>query len=154
MPTIIPWPVELQTQENLLTFSLDASQAGYKGAALKAFYARMDESLRVLPGVRAATVTDMPLVANSGSSTNIKLPGVPLHEGRGGPNTSYISVGPTFFETMQLPILLGRPIDSRDVDGAQPAAVVNEVFANKYFPNENPIGQRFGLGSSHAGNDD
>ena len=51
-------------QESLLTFSLDASQAGYKDAALKAFYARMDEQFRALPGVRAATVSDMPLVAN------------------------------------------------------------------------------------------
>ena len=52
---------------------------------------------------------------------------------------------------MQLPILLGRPIGSRDVDGAPLAAVVNEVFAKKYFPNQNPIGRRFGLGNSEAG---
>ena len=138
-------------QDNLLTFSLDASQAGYKDAALKAFYTRTDELFRVLPGVRAATITDMPLVANSSSSTNITLPGVPKQEGRGGPGTSYISVGPTFFETMQLPILLGRPIGSHDVDGAPLAAVVNEVFAKKYFPNQNPIGRRFALGNSEAG---
>ncbi len=138
-------------QENLLTFSLDASQAGYKDAALKAFYTRIDELFRHLPGVRAATITDMPLVAGSSSSTNVTLPGAPKQEGRGGPSTSYISVGPTFFETMQLPILLGRPIGSHDVDGAPIAAVVNEVFAKKYFPNQNPIGRRFALGNSEAG---
>jgi predicted permease len=138
-------------QEKLLTFSLDASQAGYKSAALKAFYTRMDERFRVLPGVRAATVSNMPLVSGWNSSTNIRLPGVPKHEGPGGPGTSYISVGPTFFETIQLPILLGRAIDSHDVDGAPLAAVVNDVFAKKYFPNENPIGRHFGLGNSEAG---
>jgi macrolide transport system ATP-binding/permease protein len=138
-------------QEKLLTFSLDASQAGYKDAALKTFYARMDERFRVLPGVRAATVTDMPLVAGGNSSTHVILPGAPKPKGRGGPNTSYVSVGPTFFETMQLPLLLGRPIDSRDVEGAPLAAVVNEVFAKKYFPNQNPIGRHFGLGNSEAG---
>jgi hypothetical protein len=52
---------------------------------------------------------------------------------------------------MQLPILLGRPINSRDVDGAPLAAVVNEVFAKKYFPNQNPIGRHFKLGNSEAG---
>ncbi len=107
----------------------------------------MDERFRALPGVRAATVTDMPLVANSTSSTSVSLPGVPKCAGRGGPNTSFISVGPAFFETMQLPILLGRPIDSHDVDGAPHVAVVNEVFATKYFPDQNPIGRRFGLNS-------
>ena len=93
----------------------------------------------------------MPLVANSSSSTNVRLPGVPKHEGRGGPNTCDITVGPTFFETMQLPVLLGRPISSHDVEGAPLVAVVNEVFAKKYFPSQNPIGQRFGLGNSEAG---
>ncbi len=135
-------------QEKLLTFSLDASQAGYKDATLKAFYARMDERFRALPGVRAATATDMPLVAGWNSSTIVVLPGVPKQEGRGGPTTSFISVGPTFFETMQLPVLLGRPIDSRDVVGAPLTAVVNEVFAKKYFSNQNPIGRHFGLGNS------
>ncbi len=134
-------------QENLLTFRLDASQIGYKDAALKAFYARMDERFRILPGVRAGTVSDPPLVAGSTSSTGVLLPGAPKREGRGGPGTSFISVGPAFFETMQLPILLGRPIDSHDVDGLPFAAVVNEVFTKKYFPNQNPIGRRFGLNS-------
>ncbi|HWF47588.1 MAG TPA: FtsX-like permease family protein, partial [Bryobacteraceae bacterium] len=49
-------------------------------------------------------------------------------------------------------IVLGRPIGSHDVDGAPLAAVVNEVFANRYFPNQNPIGRQFGLGNSDAGN--
>jgi predicted permease len=138
-------------QEHLLTFSLDASQAGYKGAALKTFYVRMDERFRALPGVRAATITDMPLVAGSGSTTHVILPGTPKQEGRGGLSTSYASVGPTFFDTMQLPIVLGRPIGPHDVEGAPLAAVVNEVFAEKYFPNQNPIGRHFGLGSSEAG---
>jgi macrolide transport system ATP-binding/permease protein len=138
-------------QENLLTFSLDASQSGYKDAALKAFYSRMDERFGALPGVRAATMTDMPLVANSGSTTHVILPGTPKPDGRDGPSTSYVSVGPTFFETMQLPIVLGQPIGAHDVEGAPIAAVVNEVFARKYFPDQNPIGRRFGLGSSEAG---
>jgi macrolide transport system ATP-binding/permease protein len=128
--------------ENLLTFKLDASQAGYKGASLKAFYAGMDETLRALPGVRTATATDMPLVANWNESTNVKLPGVPRREGRDESDVSITSVGPTFFEAMQLPVLLGRPIGSRDVDGAPLAAVVNEVFAKKYFPGQNPVGSK------------
>jgi macrolide transport system ATP-binding/permease protein len=127
--------------ENVLTFSLNASQAGYKGVELRTFYAQMEERFRLLPGVRAATVTDWPLVA-AGYNTRISLPSAPgTQQGHG----LYISVGPTFFETIQLPILLGRPIDSRDVDGTPFAVVVNEVFAQKYFPNQNPIGRHVGL---------
>jgi predicted permease len=134
--------------ESMLTFSLNASQAGYKGADLTAFYQQMDERFRGIPGVRAATVTDMPLVSNWNSGTHVILPGAPEPTGPGGPETALTSVGPTFFETMQLPILLGRPIDSHDVNGAPPAAVVNEVFVKKYFPSQNPIGKRFKLGNS------
>ena len=134
-------------QEKLLTFSLDASQSGYKDTALKTFYARMEERFRALPGVRAATLSDMPLVANGTISVGLTLPNVPRHNGESGAGTSLLSVGPMFFETMQLPILLGRPIGLHDVDGAPLAAVVNEVFARKYFPNLNPIGRQFGLNS-------
>jgi predicted permease len=138
-------------QESLLTFRLDASQAGYKDAALTAFYGRMDERFRGLPGVRAATVSDMPLVANENHDTDVILPGTLKREKRDG-STSYILVGPTFFETMQLPIVLGRAIGPHDVNGAPLVAVVNEVFAKRYFPNQNPIGRQFGLGNSDAGN--
>jgi predicted permease len=51
---------------------------------------------------------------------------------------------------MQLPILLGRPIGPHDVRGAPLAAVVNEVFAKRYFPNQNPVGRQFGLGDSET----
>ena len=88
-------------QESLLTFSLDASQAGYKDAALQAFYARMNERFRVLPGVRAATATDMPLVADGTSGPTLFCRVLPNMKAATAPSTSYISVGPTFFETMQ-----------------------------------------------------
>jgi macrolide transport system ATP-binding/permease protein len=137
--------------ERLLTFRLDAGQAGYKGTELTAFYARMDERFHGLPGVRAATLSDLLLVSGSNHSTDFTLPGVPKQKSPGGPETSYVSVGPAFFETMQIPILLGRAIGTGDVSGAPVAAVINEVFAAKYFANQNPIGRHFTLGNSQAG---
>ena len=133
--------------QHLLTFGLDARQAGYKDARLRTLYARLDEQFRAIPGVSAATISDMPLVANWFSSVGLNVPGLPVHHGHGGPSTALTKVGPTFFETMQLPIALGRSINAHDVDGAPLAAVVNEVFAKKYFPNQNPIGRQFGINS-------
>jgi predicted permease len=138
--------------ENVLTFSLDASQAGYKDGALRAFYAEMNERFRRLPGVRGATVSDMPLVSNSYHDTGVVLPGTPKIPGRDLPQTALLSVGPGFFETMQVPILSGRALDPRDSEGAPRAAVVNEVFAKTYFPNDNAIGHEFALGNSQKGN--
>jgi hypothetical protein len=47
---------------------------------------------------------------------------------------------------MQVPLLRGREIGERDTTGSPPVAVVNEVFAKKYFGSENPLGRRIGLG--------
>jgi len=136
--------------EHLLTFSLDARQAGYKEAQLRTLYARLAEQFRALPGVRAATMSDMPMVAQWTSRVGLYVPGIPKHKGRGGPGTSLVMVGPMFFETMQLPVALGRSINAHDVDGAPLAAVVNQIFAKKYFPNQNPIGRQFGINSDAA----
>jgi macrolide transport system ATP-binding/permease protein len=136
--------------EHLLTFSLDAKQAGYKDAQISTLYARLTEQFRALPGVRAASVSSMPLVAQWTSHVGLYVPGIPKHQGRGGPGTSLVTVGPTFFETMQLPMVLGRSINAHDVDGVPLASVVNQTFANKYFPNQNPIGRQFGINSDAA----
>jgi len=49
---------------------------------------------------------------------------------------------------MEIPILLGRQIDERDVRAGAAVCVVNEVFAKTFFPNENPVGRHFGLGGT------
>ena len=90
------------------------------------------------------------MVAQWTSRVGLYVPGIPKHKGRGGPGTSLVMVGPMFFETMQLPVALGRSINAHDVDGAPLAAVVNQIFAKKYFPNQNPIGRQFGINSDAA----
>jgi macrolide transport system ATP-binding/permease protein len=133
--------------ENILIFNLDATQAGYQDASLKQFYKELEQRFQSIPGVRSATSSDMPLVGGWSSSTSITVPGIPEPpEGQRGPNTSYAQVGSTFFETMEIPIVAGRAIDKRDVEGGPVAAVVNQVFAEKYFHGQNPVGRHFGLG--------
>jgi macrolide transport system ATP-binding/permease protein len=133
--------------ENVLIFNLDASKAGYKDAALKRFYDDLQHRFEAIPAVRAATTSDMPLVGGWSSTTGITVPGIPKPpEGQRGPNTAIAQVGTTFFETMQIPILAGRAIDKRDVEGAPTVGVVNQIFAEKYFHGENPVGRHFTLG--------
>jgi len=131
---------------NILLFSVDGAQAGHKDAALKNFYGELHRRFRAIPGVRNATMTHMPLVAGWTSGLGVTIPGLPKTDGE-GPTTDVTQIGPEFFETMQIPILSGRPIDARDRQGAPATAVVNQVFAKKYSPGVSPIGRHFGFGS-------
>ena len=128
--------------ERLLLVTLDASQAGYKSDALYRFYGNLTEEMAAIPGVRAVTLSDYALVAGSRNGTGVTIPG------RTDKNmhTSVVSIGPAFFSTMQIPILLGREIGRRD-GSSDHVAVVNEVFAKHFFPGENPIGRHFQLGA-------
>jgi predicted permease len=56
------------------------------------------------------------------------------------------SVGVEFFETLRIPLLAGRALQRRDMSPSADAVVVDEVFARRYFPNESPLGRRFGFG--------
>jgi len=133
--------------ENILLFNLDAGRAGYSKTGAKQLYANLERRFQGLPGVRAATTSDLPVVGGWASTTGITVPGIPQPpEGQRGPSTSVAEVGSTFFETMQLPVILGRAFQQQDGPGAAPVAVVNEVFAKKYFPGQNPIGRTFKLG--------
>jgi predicted permease len=129
-------------RENVLLFSLNGAQAGMKEPALKALYSELQRRFLLTPNVRQATLASVPLVAGWNDGNDIKIPGS-QGDARHGFNTSVMQVAPAFFETMQIPILAGRPIDERDHDGAPVRAVVNEAFVKKYFPNESPIGRHF-----------
>jgi predicted permease len=54
-------------------------------------------------------------------------------------------VGPGFFSAMEIPVVLGREIDERDSVRSARVAVVNETFVRKFFPDQNPVGRRFGI---------
>ncbi len=131
-------------RENLLLVSLNARQAGYKDDALVRFYRDLHARLSGIPGVRSASYCNYALVSGSRSSTDARIPGQPAG------NTSYLNVGPGFFSTMQIPILLGREISERDANGSNHVAVVNEVFVKNFFGGENPVGRHFGLGGRNA----
>ena len=134
--------------DGVLIFHLNASKAGYHDSALERFYSDVQSRLEALPGVRRVTTSDVPLVGGWSSRTRVTVPGMAevLGDKPGVPLTSLARVSEGFFETMEIPILAGRPINQRDTENAPKVAVVNQVFANKYFAGENPVGRHFKLG--------
>ncbi len=122
-------------RENLLLFQLNARQAGHHEPEITDFYGHLRERLATIPGVRKASLAEGSLIAGE-SSMPISLPGLPPL-----PETFYITVGPDFMSTMQIPILAGRDIEARDHSGSPMVALINERFARINFPGQNPIGR-------------
>jgi hypothetical protein len=129
-------------RENVLLLSINAREAGHKGADLLAFYGDLLKRLREIPGVRDAGFSDSSLIG-AGFGLDIKVPGITNH-----PDTRIMSVGPGFFQTMQIAFLTGRAPDERDRPGTPAVAVINEMFAKHYFPDQNPLGRHLVLGTA------
>jgi macrolide transport system ATP-binding/permease protein len=128
-------------RENILLLSLNGRQAGYRDERLARFYSSLLDRFREIPGVRAASASNLPLVAHHVNDQGIIIPGRKLQR---GDSTNVVNIDPAFLETMQIPVLLGRNLERADL-AAPEAAVVNQKFASRYFPGETPIGRQFGL---------
>jgi len=61
------------------------------------------------------------------------------------PTADFVIVSPQYFRVMGIPLLSGRDFDRHDTMSTEPAVVVNQAFADKFFPAENPIGKHLGL---------
>jgi predicted permease len=140
---------------NLLLFAIDPTQAGYKGERLQSFYDELRRRIKAIPGVQSASMSSHSLINDGMGIDGISIQGYTPKAGDrceacdvGTVGVHINSVGPQFFETFGIPLVLGRTIDERDGEAAPRVGVINSVLARRYFGRENPIGRRFGLGNS------
>jgi predicted permease len=135
---------------NLLLFSVEPRLIGYKEDKLAALYQQMFDRLEAVPGVQSVTFSRHALLARGATSSSFVLPGTktspdgrPVWSGEAHVH----NVRENFLQTMEIPLLLGRSLTPQDDARAPQVAVVNQSFARTFFPNENPIGKRFGFDS-------
>jgi predicted permease len=103
-----------------------------------------------VPGVSSVTFSRMPLLSFSSYNSSFYLSGArPSADGRvpSSGNVYLHQVRENFLESMAIPLLSGRSLTSHDDAHAPKVAVVNQTFAQRFFPNESPIGKRFGFDS-------
>jgi predicted permease len=127
--------------ERVLLFTIDPSRARYVSHARLALFERLDEAIGGIAGVQTGSVSQWPLLSGINPRTRVRLNGR-----KPGPadEVSYNNVGRRFFETMGIPILIGRSFDERDRETSAPVTVVNQQLVKEFFPNENPIGKTIG----------
>src|SRR6185369_9388931 len=93
-------------RENLLLFNVDPSLNGYPKPQIAQLYGRLTERLEATPGVRSASVSLIPPLAGYGRTSTIIVQG---HAQSGGEDSDakINTIGETFFDTLEIPILLG-----------------------------------------------
>ena len=136
-------------RENLLLFRVDAAAAGFKGPAATRLYQELLERISAIPGLRGATVSHNGLFSHSESGDPISVEGYTPKPGE-ELDSSFDHVGPKYFPTVGIPLLMGREIEPQDSVGGIRAAVVNQTFVRQFFPNTNPLGKH--VRDIYAGN--
>src|SRR5437870_3530893 len=137
------------SRDQLLLVRVDILQSGYKGAAIQNITRELLDRLSALPGVRSATASSNGLFSGDESSDAILVDGVDYSARQSNGNvTADDEVGPNYFSTIGVPIVLGREITQQDFLTAAHVAVVNEAFAEFYFGDRDPIGHQISIQDS------
>ncbi len=127
-----------------LMVRINPLNAGYTQQRLPALYRELRERLGQIPGIQSVSYSMYS--PQDGDSWNDQI----IIEGRPRESTitthvGWVRVGPDYFKTIGTPLVRGRVIGEEDTATSQRVAVVDESFARKFFPRENPIGQHFGF---------
>jgi predicted permease len=132
-------------RQNLAYTSVNPWSAGYNSAQVGPYVERLRTELSAIPGVVNIATISTRLLSGSTSATNVNIPGRPYRED--GSDTVLLNNGSDgLFETLNIPLLSGRTFNKQDIRAQSSAVIVDELFARKFFPHEDALGLRFGLG--------
>lgn len=124
----------------LLSFDLGLNR--FTLAQGREFYDRLLERVRTLPGVEAASLARAtPLDANRMMMSLERAEGYE-NRGRERPFGDLNLVSTDFFRTFNVPLLAGRDFAAADAVPGANTVIVNEAFARRYWPGQNPVGKR------------
>ncbi len=140
---------------NVLLFSINPAQSGYKDAEIPNLYREIKARLAALPGVLSASYSSGPLLSGGYWSEDVHIPGQPQ---KATAEVDMLALGPDFFHTLGIPLLSGHVFTAKDFRPAAQSSVpapsapvsasgppvpmlVNAAFVRQYFPKQNPIGQ-------------
>lgn len=134
-----------------VTAGFDLNHFGYTPAEADAFYGRLLQRLREVPGVRAAAWTGYLPLGTEASNGNYGLERLDKGPERFGFFQRY-AVGPGYFATMGSRLLQGREFLDTDRVGTPGVAIINEAAAVRFWPGQSPIGRRIYVGEATAEN--
>ncbi len=134
-------------RDNILTMNFSLAGDRYKAEqGRKNFYLQLLSRVSGLPGVQAAgLISHLPLSAGSNSVRAFTIEGRPAQAPGEALMENFQVASAHYLQTLGIPLKKGRFLTEQDLENAQPVMVVNESMAQKYWPNQDPIGKRLKL---------
>jgi predicted permease len=139
--------------DHVLLASYNLFPSGYNQARGLEFHRQLLAKLEALPGVESVTLSSwVPL-----GYTNSSMPASPegyVPQPHESMEVASAAVGPDYLKTMEIPLVSGREFTAKDTDTTQLVAIVNQKFAEQYWPRQNALGKRVhadGLGFTVIG---
>ena len=120
------------------TYATDEKQAAFYTAAL--------DQLKNIPGVTDVAFSDSLPFTGQGGESSFDIKGRVFAPGDPGPHANIRLISATYFRAMRIPIVRGREFTPEDRVSTQKVAIVDDVLAKQYFPDQDPLGQQIGLG--------
>jgi len=121
-------------REKMLTFQLNARQAGHGDAQILPFYSDLRSRFAAIPGVRAASLSNAAAIGGGTWGEAVVVNGKRK-------SSLVMAIGPGYFSTMEIPVPAGREIDQRDQPGSPRTAVVNQAFVRKFLADGSSLGR-------------
>ncbi len=132
--------------DHLMMMQLDTSHVRYTSEQTRAFYRSLVERARALPGaVSVALVSLVPLDRGFSGRETVIPEGYQFPPGQENVSSLAAVVDEHYFGTMRTEIVRGRAFIADDRDGSRLVAIVNEEFAKRYWPDQEPLGKRIRL---------
>ena len=123
--------------------SFDVGSQGYTEAQAQQFYRELADRAKALPGVQAATVSDSVPLNGATIGRSVFPEGQDQAPGRSGVLVTVGSIDTHYFDTLRIPMLSGRNFDNTDTATTPHVVIVNQAFAHRFWPNEDPVNKRF-----------
>ena len=133
--------------DHVLELSISPELNRYTPPQTISLVERIRNSIEALPGVRAVSASEIPMLAGSNSTSNITVEGYNAQEDE-DMQVDHNSVGPDFLAAMGIPLLNGREFSDSDTSASPKVAIINESMARRFFAGRNPVGLHFGFGGA------
>jgi predicted permease len=129
---------------NRAPMSVNVQLSGYSEQRGGAFFEQLQDRVRSLPGITSATLASATPLSRFESRRNTFIEGYTSQPGE-DLEFHYSVVGADYFSTFRLPLVLGRPFNVADSGSAPGVVIVNETFARRFWPRQNPLGRRLSV---------